>query len=188
MSKAIEKISKGFGYWEMVLVYIGALCTLVIMVLTTVDVVGRNLFAFSIRGCSELVALLLLPGFVGAIPYVQSKRGHVFLEVATTKAPPVVNYILDIFGIVVGGYIFISITPTSFTALMSSITKSEISSGTIGFALWPFKTVLFLTIVTLSVRLILDFVSDIVNAKRNVSAKKAENQKEPPADPEKEKV
>lgn len=188
MSKAIEKISKGFGYWERILVYIGALCTLVIMVLTTVDVVGRNLFAFSIRGCSELVALLLLPGFVGAIPYVQSQRGHVFLEVATTKAPPIVNYILDIFGIVVGGYIFITITPTSFTALMNSISKSEISSGTIGFALWPFKTVLFLTIVTLSIRLVLDFVSDLVNAKRNVAAKNAEVRKEPPADPEKEKV
>lgn len=188
MSKAIEKISKGFGYWELVLVYIGALCTLVIMVLTTVDVVGRNLFAFSIRGCSELVALLLLPGFVGAIPYVQSKRGHVFLEVATAKAPPVVNYILDIFGIVVGGYIFITITPTSFTALMNSINKAEISSGTIGFALWPFKTVLFLAVVTLSVRLVLDFVSDLVNAKRNVAEKNAENQNEPPADPEKEKV
>lgn len=188
MSKVIEKISKGFGYWELVLVYIGALCTFVIMVLTTADVVGRNLFATSIRGCSELVALLLLPGFVGAIPYVQSKRGHVFLEVATTKAPPVVNYILDVVGIVVGAYIFITITPTSLTALLNSINKAEISSGTIGFALWPFKTVLFLAIVTLSIRLILDFASDIVNARRNVAEKNAEQQKEPPADPEKEKV
>lgn len=169
MRKALSKISCALGYWELMLVYIGALCTLAIMLLVTVDVVGRNVFSFSVRGCSELVALLLLPGFVGAIPYVQSKRGHVFLEVATSKAPRSVNYILDMLGILVGAYIFISITPASFQALVTAITKAEKSSGTVGFPLWPFKLMLFLTVVTLSVRLVIDLISDLVNAKKNLS-------------------
>lgn len=166
MGKALTTISHGLAYWELVLVYIGALCTLAITLLITLDVVGRNLFSFSVRGCSELVALLLLPGFIGAIPYVQSKRGHVFLEVATSRAPRAINYVLDMFGIFVGAYIFVSITPASFQALITAITKAEKSSGTVGFPLWPFKLMLFLTVVTLSVRLVIDFVSDLLNAKK----------------------
>ncbi len=161
MYKLLNTFNGYVSIWNKILLGVGSIAALMVMVLTTADVVGRNLFNSSISGVSELVSLLLLPIFMCSISFIQSQKSHVMLEFATEKAGAVAKMILELLGIGIGLFLFISIMNVGFSNFLSSYVANEVSSGMVKIPIWPFKLFLFISIITLVVQLGLDFMLDI---------------------------
>ncbi len=145
----------------MLLVYIGGIAILAAMLLTTADVLMRNILNKSILGAPELVSLLLMPIFVCALPYIQKLHGHVILEFATEKAPERIKEILNIFGMAVGTFLFCSIAVKTVEAAMDSLTRLDKTMGAVSYYIWPAKMILALVVICMIVRLILDILLTI---------------------------
>lgn len=155
-NKVTSKIDSVWSKYEMILVYIGCAAILVAMLLITADVILRNFANKSILGASELVELLLMPMFMCALPYIQRIHNHVILEFATEKAPQKVKLALDIFGMLVGLFLFSSIAAKSVQSAIDSFVRLDITSGAVHFYIWPAKFCLALVVLSLIVRLVLD--------------------------------
>lgn len=145
----------------MVLVFIGSIAMMVAMLLTTADVLMRNILNKSILGTTELVSLLLMPIFVCALPYIQKLHGHVILEFATEKAPQKLKHVLDMFGMAVGTFLFSSIAVKVVQAAIDSFMRLDKTSGAVTYYIWPAKAVLAIVVICMIVRLIVDILLTI---------------------------
>ncbi len=170
----IRTLDKGWSKWETVLLLIGGIGVLAVMVITTADVIARNFFNSSVSGATELVSMLLLPSFTCALPYVQARRGQIILEFATEKAPAVVKKWLDIFGIVVGIFLFGSIVSKAFSMFVQSYTRSDITSGVVAYPIWPFRLILAVVVASMIVRLLLDLIETVFTAPAKPEANDSE--------------
>lgn len=157
----IGKIHRGLTKWEQILMYIGSICIVIVMAMTTVDVVLRNIINHSILGVTELSALMLMPIFTCALPYVQARQNHIIIEFATEKAPPKLKAFLNMFGCVVGAFIFCSIAQKAVTEAVKALTRGDATMGAVSFVIWPAKMILAVVIVTLILRLVVDILRNI---------------------------
>lgn len=157
----IGKINRGLSKWENILMYIGCIGIVIVMAMTTVDVLLRNLANHSLIGATELCSLLLMPIFTCALPYVQSRQNHIIIEFATEKAPPKLKTVLDIFGCLVGAFIFCSIAEKAVTEALKALTRGDATMGAVSFVIWPAKMILAVVIITLILRLIVDIARNI---------------------------
>lgn len=159
--KVTHKIDDIWSKWEMLLVYIGGIAMLAAMLITTADVLMRNILNKSILGAPELVSLLLMPIFVCALPYIQRLHGHVILEFATEKAPEKLKEIFNIFGMAVGAFLFCSIASKIVTAAIDSYTRLDKTMGAVSYYIWPAKFILAIVVLSMIVRLVLDILLTI---------------------------
>jgi TRAP-type C4-dicarboxylate transport system permease small subunit len=151
-----KKISSIWSKWEMLLVAIGCLAIFAVMCLTTVDVIMRNTVGKSLLGVMELISLLLMPIFVGALPRVQAISRNIILEFATEKASEAAKTVFDIFGCLVGGFVFISISKKLSDTAIASFSKMDMTQGVAAYPIWPIRAILALTVLTMVVRIVLD--------------------------------
>lgn len=161
MFRVVEKVEHIWSKFEMFLLYIGAIAMLICMTLITVDVIMRNIFNSSIVGVTELASLLLMPIFTCALPYIQSKKAHIILEFATEKAPPKVQAILDIFGMLVGLVLFAVVAQSCVTSAIDSFVRLDRTAGLVTFYIWPARACLAIVVISMIVRLILSTVLSI---------------------------
>lgn len=157
----IYKIHHGLSKWEKILMYVGCVAIVIAMLLTTVDVLLRNTIGKALVGSTELVSLLLMPIFTGALPYVQSKSSHIILEFATDKVPEKVKYTLDSLGCAVGAFIFIACAKKCVTEAIRSLVRMDTIMGAVQLVIWPVKFMLAIVVLTLIVRLVVDIGRNI---------------------------
>lgn len=147
---------------EYILNILGGICIAAAAFLTTADVLLRNTVNISIIGTTEIVALLLMPIFVFAIPYVQGKRGHIIIEFFTEKCAPKVKKILDLFGVCIGIFLCSAIIRLAFSAAITSLLRKDMAAGAIALYIWPIRLILAIAIAVLLVRLVIDFFAIIL--------------------------
>lgn len=157
----IGKLNRGLSKWEKIMMYVGCICILLVMAMTTVDVLMRNILNHSIIGVTELASLMLMPIFTCALPYVQSRQNHIIIEFATEKAPPRLKALLNMFGCAVGAFLFCAIAGKTVGEFVQAITRGDATMGAVRFAIWPAKLVLAVVIVTLILRLVVDILRNI---------------------------
>ncbi|MEH7248612.1 TRAP transporter small permease [Neobacillus niacini] len=150
----IEKMQQKF---EKLLVFLGAVFTIFLMFLITLDVILRK-FGSPIQGAYELVQLLTVGIVFLGVAYVQRIKGHVFIEVATDKFPKKVQQGLDFFGYIVGFAVCLIITWQSGITAWESFLTREATSGMTKIPIWPVKIVILMGMGLLTLRLILDIV------------------------------
>ena len=158
MLSAMKTIEKGWRKWELALLLFGGAASLAVMALTTADVIARNCANSSIPGAMELVSLLLLPAFTCALPYIQARRGQIILEFATEHAPSGVKKWLDLFGMGIGIFLFVSIAPKCWTLMVQAFSRGDITSGVVSFPIGPFRLILTVVAVSMVARLALDML------------------------------
>ena len=83
---------------------IGGIALIVLMTITVVDIVGRNLGILYLQGVIEISNLtIVFLGFLG-LAYCFNVGGHIVVDLATATAPPRLNMILDgIWNVVASG-------------------------------------------------------------------------------------
>ena len=142
---------------EKALLFFGACLTIILLLLITVDVILRKL-SQPIPGSYETVQVMTVGIVFLGVAYVQSIKGHVFIEIATEKFPKKVQQGLDFFGYIIGLAICFIITWQSGIAAWESSLMMEAASGIAKIPIWPAKIVIFLGMGLLTLRLLLDIV------------------------------
>ena len=67
---------------------VSAVCLLSMMLITTIDVLGRYLFASPLPGAFEITQLLLAATIFAGLPIVTLKQEHVTVTIASDRLPP----------------------------------------------------------------------------------------------------
>ena len=76
---------------------VGAIVLAIMMFLVAADVTLRYIFALPIKGSVELVELMMIVVVFLAVAYTASQKGHVAIELVTSRLPQRVQAILDFF-------------------------------------------------------------------------------------------
>lgn len=152
--RSFEKIQQ---WIEKALLFIGGLITLSLMFLITLDVILRKLGS-PIPGAFELVQIFTVGIVFLGVAYVQSVKGHIFIEVATDRLPLKVHRVLDFVGYLIG-FVICSILAwqTGWSAWKAFVTK-EYAMGVVNIPLWPAKLVIAVGMAMLTLRIFWDIL------------------------------
>jgi C4-dicarboxylate transporter, DctM subunit len=96
--KERKMISKILTRVEQLFSNISGLFILVMMVLTTVDVFLRDFFNSPIKGNFELQTLMIPAVAYLGVSYVQSRRGHIVMDVLISRLSPASQFIFQLLG------------------------------------------------------------------------------------------
>jgi len=153
MTKTLDRLDK-YAIW------IATAALLSIMTITCVSVTGRYFFGTPVPddlSISEklMVVLAFLP-----LAAVQAAREHVFVTIFSDWLPNRPKVALEIFGIFIGVIFFTILTFASWVDFMDAYRVGSYTQGPLNIPHAPFKFVLFIGLLLLSIRLIMDFVVD----------------------------
>ena len=130
---------------------------LVMMLLTTTDVVLRYLFNNPLPGIFEIVAMLMVFVVFLSLAYTQSIRGHIRVDLLTTHLSGVPQRCLSIIGYSIALFIFGIMTWQAGLAAHKAWLSGDYAMGLVSYPLWPAKWALVIGLGFFSLR----FVSDI---------------------------
>ena len=110
------------------------------MFFLTADVILRYLFSRPIQGTYQLAEFMVIGVVFLSIAYVQSLRGHIKMEVATSWLPKKAQIRFDIFGYLIGIALFSVIAWNSGKIAWNAWQINDLSMGMVKFPLWPAKS------------------------------------------------
>ena len=142
---------------ERAMMLIAGAIVMLMMLLITVDVICRKL-SLSFPGVYETIQILMVAVVFLGIAYVQKVKGHIFIEIATTKLPVKWQRILDGLGYLIGIFICGVITWQSMLSAWESIQIFEYAAGIVEVPLWPSKIIVAVGFLLMTLRLVLDLV------------------------------
>lgn len=114
-----------------------------LILLVTVDVVLRYGFNTSIKGGTEIAALLLLLVFVSSMPYCTLRHGHVYMEFIYVRSRGPVRWLLDLLTTLCG-LCFMSLFAWEASRLFRDMIRYGEGAILIDLPYWPFAGVMFL--------------------------------------------
>jgi C4-dicarboxylate transporter DctM subunit len=164
-SKSLSQIGKGNKIFsdllfriEKIGASISAVFIVVIMLLTTTDVVLRYVFNNPIKGAYELASMLLVSVAYLGLSYVQSQKSHIRMDVLSTKLSSSGQLVLQLLGDTIFLVIGVIITWQMGLATWHAWLIGDYFMGLVKFPLWPPYLVITLGTGLVSIRLIYDVV------------------------------
>lgn len=169
--KILLLFDRGYVYLSV----ISASAVVMAMFATLADVVGR-LLKMPILGVHEFNALLIGICVYLAIGFVQRKKRNITVTLLTDRVSTRAAAILDVFMLIICAVFFAWTSRLYYEAAKSSFLIREVAEGISGFPIYPLKYVMFVGVVILTIQLVVDIISRVLQA-FNVPAPK-----EPKAD------
>ena len=117
----------------------GGLLVLVMSVLTTADIIGRNLLSAGIPGCYEIVQYMLVYVVFFAVAYVDSQRANVRVEMLYTHFPKRLQTLVGLISTLIALFMFGLIVYTSGVFSWESWVAKETMHGLTGGPLYIWK-------------------------------------------------
>jgi TRAP-type C4-dicarboxylate transport system permease small subunit len=109
------------------------------MLMITVDVTGRYVFASPIPGTLEFTEFLMVFVVFFSLPYVQLKKRHICVELVTQRLPQKVADGLAIVTLLVAALFFGLMAWQSWLSATSAFEYREASEGLIQIPIYPPK-------------------------------------------------
>lgn len=135
---------------------IALLCILLIMLLTSIDMLLRWIFHISIPSLFEFTEDYLMVGLVFlSLSYVYSIGGHIRVSFLDKIIPAKIHYISNIVSKLLGCGLFVLIAYEGWLATLQAIEYNEMSSGLIRYPMAPALVLVPLGSALLSVRIVL---------------------------------
>ncbi len=161
INEILQKIAK-------FLTFLGGLMLIVMMLITTADVILRTFFGSTIQGASVIVRNLLIVAMFLGLPYVTFTKGHTRSEVIYARGSARVKMILDILAYGIGAVLFFLMSYSLIGPVMKAFATNQFDSeGTFMMSLAPFYVLsLFGAIFSLYAALY-NFVVMLMDAVRN---------------------
>lgn len=125
-----------------ILAVVSALATLIIMVLTVLDVVSRLAGGGSVPGLLELSEVALVFLVYCGIAYGQQKRIHVSVSLLTSKLPERTGRAVVVVGLLFVLVIFGWATYATGTQAIESVLRGEVRFGITKVPIWPARLVI----------------------------------------------
>ena len=105
---------------------IGACSLIPLMILTTLDVVGRDVFNYPVPGTVELSQYLLVTFILMGFAYTQQAKGHVPVSVLTSRLPLRGQLLLKITSSLLGLFLFSLLAWQGWEIAMEERTVSDL--------------------------------------------------------------
>ena len=99
-------MSKVYGSIVEYLALAGGVLVFLMSILTTADIIGREVVEKAVPGCYELVQLLMIPVVFFAIAHLESKKGNVRVEIVATRFTERGQMIVSLVASIIGLFIF----------------------------------------------------------------------------------
>jgi TRAP-type C4-dicarboxylate transport system permease small subunit len=132
--------------------YMSGICLIGIMLTAFFNVLGEKLFKQGIPAANEIIQYLHIPVVFLSAAYVSLDRGHVCIDLLSSRFPRGLQKICTLLGNLLGIFICAFISYRGFVQMERFITRHRTSSVTgIGFPLWPFALILSLGFILLAV-------------------------------------
>ena len=161
MNRLISLFTKGQSSAESTLAFISFSGVMVMVFLSTADVILRYIFNSPLPSVVELEVMLVIVVVYFALPYIQSIRGHIRLEILSNRLTPIAQKTLVVFGHILCLVPFVVITWQGGLEAYKSWVISEFEPGMVRYPLWPAKSAVAIGALFFSVRLISDIVVDL---------------------------
>jgi TRAP-type C4-dicarboxylate transport system permease small subunit len=157
MFTKLNRIVDDISRW---LCYVGAFALFLMMVLTTVDVIGRYFFRSPIPGGTEITEAMMVVIAFPALAWCAAKRKHVQVDILMSHFSKKVQSIAEIITIfaVLGTYIIV--TWRSFVYSMNVTTVASL----LRFPLYPFFWVLTTGFAVLCLVVLTQLIENILKA------------------------
>jgi len=157
----IQRVSLAYGGLLRAFGVVAAISTFVMMVLVVANVIGRYLFNKPITGAFEITESLLVVIIMLGLALTQYHDGHIRVTILTRRMPPWWARFAKICALIIGAVFFSWCAYASWEFAYQSYSFNEQEWGTITFPLYPFKFVVFLGVVLLTIQFVLDTISEI---------------------------
>ena len=174
LRRILKAILSGYIKVERGASLVAAWVILILMFLTSADVISRYFFNRPIQTVYEISQNLLLVIVFLSVAYVASVRGHPKVDIATSWLPWKGQLAIDIFGWVLALAMMGIVTWQTGIRAWTSWVVQDYSMGLIDLPLWPGKFILPIGIGMLCIRLIIIIVEDISHLSRGVPPKEFE--------------
>jgi TRAP-type C4-dicarboxylate transport system permease small subunit len=152
----IQRVNRGVCYAGMFLI-------LPLMLLTTVDVIGRAAWARPIPGIVELSSYALDVFILLGLAYTQQVKGHVRVSMLTSRMPPRVQIFLDIFVALLSLFIIALLAWQGFVMGLEETAVSDM----LRIAQRPFKLLVGVAAFLLCLELVVDLATAFTAFKRS---------------------
>jgi C4-dicarboxylate transporter, DctM subunit len=137
---------------------LGGVIILVMMIMTFIDTLLRQLFNRPISGVYELQSMLLVGVVYFGLSFIQSKRGHIRMDIISVRLSSGSQLVLQLLGDTVFLAVTVLITWQMGLQAWTAWLTGDYLAGVVHFPLAPAKTVLVLGTTLTSIRLITDII------------------------------
>ena len=159
------KIGRAFSIPVKVTRLVGAFAISVMMLLMTVDVLGRYFFKHPILGSDEIVGLLNVCLAAACFGYTQRLKGHIRVDLLTERLSPRVRLILDIFtNLISVGVVFLIVWQVIAGAqeFILGTRAGSHSSLVLGIPWYPFVLIFGIGFGVFGLAILADLVTGII--------------------------
>jgi TRAP-type C4-dicarboxylate transport system permease small subunit len=133
--KRVDHALERFAEW---LALIGGLVVVALMFMVAIDALGRKTFG-ALPGALEFSEALMVPAVFLPIMFVQLRREHVMVNVATAHLPLRIQAFLDGLMAILGMGIFVLLTWLSMVKALDAFAIREYRVAIIDVPIWPFR-------------------------------------------------
>ena len=151
---------------------VSSLTLLVMMLLTTGDVISRNIFNWPISGTFELSQYMLAVVVLLSIAYAQQERQHVRVDLLVSQMNLIRRTIIDIFFTIVALGFFVLLAWQGVSESMFAMQVGK-SSDILHIPAYPFEMLVAVGAFLICLELLLDLVADIKLLKSGTSGNEA---------------
>ena len=151
---------------ERILLEFAVVSALVLAVVITANVLGRQLFGWAVPDIVILVRELMIPTIVFPLAAATANRAHIAVTFVTDRMSPRARGGLIVFGWVVALLAMLPLIYASWRNLSGSWNSGEFYDGLLGIPRWPMKLAFLLGLLLMTVRLVLVALEDISQLRR----------------------
>lgn len=141
---------------------VGTAIILVMMVLTTADVLLRYIFNRPITGAYEVTELLMLVVTALGLAYTQSRKGHISIELLSSRFSPRGQSVNDLFAYLICLGICVLMAWRLLAAARVQQINNVIASEAVRIPIYPFYYLLGLGIALLCLVYIVDIINSLL--------------------------
>jgi len=158
----LQRLRQAYGRLLHAFGLASAVSTFLMLVLVVANVIGRYLFNSPITGAFEITESLLVVVIMLGLGLTQYHDGHIRVTILTRRMPLAWARLAKIGALLLGAVFFAWCAYASWKFAYESYSFNEQEWGTITFPLYPFKFVVFLGVILLTVQFLLDMINEIV--------------------------
>ena len=151
----LQILSRRLKIFSSVLSYIGAIALLTMMLLTTVDVIGRHFFQRPILGVFELTEFMVLILIFSFIGYTQSHKSHVSVDLFMMFFPEKARIFIELFNHMLCLLLMALITWMGIVKVKDLMEVGEMSPN-LGIPNYPFAIFLVIGCAVMCIEFIRD--------------------------------
>lgn len=155
----IKKIIPFFEKADGVLVFLGNISIILMLLLISMDTIGRYAFNYPITGTYEIVTMYLFAGvvFLG-LSNGMKEKSHITVNVVVDKFPINVKYYISIITNLVMLFFFTTLFYVSWIMAYDAFINKEYYYGVVSFPLFPAYSIVPLGTMFMVARIIINLI------------------------------